>query len=104
FGLTSKANALGELRHDAEAIVVADAVVDRFGSDDDPEIRERVAWALIGRALRLLARGRVGESLRSFDEVVARFEDDEDRDVRVAVAWARRSRSTGLRAVGWLPA
>lgn len=63
-------------------------MVTRFGSDTDPELRVRVASALLLGGFALDELNRREEAIDAYNEVVARFGSDIDPELRELVAKA----------------
>lgn len=57
-------------------------VVDRFGQDDAPEMRERVARALCNAGVVLREQGRVEEALARYRQIVQRNDKDDAPGLR----------------------
>jgi tetratricopeptide (TPR) repeat protein len=78
-----------------EAIAVFDEIVQRFGNDTSPAMREQAAEALVRKANLLYILPFKGKALRSegkyeavYDEVVQRFGNDDSPEVRSNAAQA----------------
>ena len=95
--LVNKAIILGMLERSQEAIGVYDEVVERFGDDPTPPLREQVAKALVNKAITLGMLERSQEEIGVYDEVVERFGDDPTPPLReiTNVALQIRSRAGG---------
>ena len=67
---------LGELGRSEEAIAAYDLVLDRYGDDPAPALREQVAEALNNKAGTLAQLGRSEEAVAAYDLVLDRYGDD----------------------------
>jgi tetratricopeptide (TPR) repeat protein len=79
---------LGELGRPSEAVAVYDEVLERYGDDPDPALREHVARALINKAITLGRLDRPSEAVAVCDQVLERYGDDPDPALREHVAKA----------------
>ena len=73
------------------ALPFYEKLITRYGDDPDPVVRQRVAQALVRKAVMLGQLDRHQEELQVYDEVVARYGDDPDPVLRQAVAKAIRT-------------
>jgi tetratricopeptide (TPR) repeat protein len=83
---------LGALGRMTEAIAVYDEIAARFGTADEPVLREQVAKALANKGGRLAALGRLDEAIVADDEVVTRFGTAHEPALREQVAKALLNR------------
>jgi hypothetical protein len=82
-----------ELWKEAEEIY---AHIDReFGSDNSPDIRERVALALYNKGVSMGRRGETKKALDIYDKIDRRYGKDKSPGVREPVASALRGQSWG---------
>ena len=86
--LGDKGIALGRLDRAQDAIVVFDEVVQRYGDDPAPGLREVVAGVLFGKGVRLSQLGRSQDATDVYDELVRRYGDDPASALREHVAKA----------------
>ena len=84
----AKADAHRRLGDFDASIEACDAVIERFGVSDTPDVQVWVARALIGKGT---IQGRLGagkQAIAAYDEVVERFGASDMPDIQVQVAWA----------------
>ncbi|MGH4017726.1 MAG: trypsin-like peptidase domain-containing protein [Pseudonocardiaceae bacterium] len=81
---------LGQLDRSEEELAVYDQVVDRFGQDPAPALREQVAKALFSKGYRLWQLDRSEEAVAVYDQVLDRFGQDPAPALREQVAMVRR--------------
>jgi tetratricopeptide (TPR) repeat protein len=74
WGLRSRQ--LERLGRREEAVVVADEVLARFGDASEPEVRSRLAGAMLTKAAALLGLGRHDDAQATADWVIAHFSGD----------------------------
>ncbi len=84
--LFNKGVTLGKLSRSEEAIAVYDEIDRRYGKDESPGVRERVARALFNKGCRLGVLNRSEEAIAVFDEIDRRYGKDESPGVREQVA------------------
>ena len=88
---------LGELGRSEEAVAAYDQVLDRYGDDPAPALREQAAKALNNKGVTLGDLGRSEEAIAAYDQVLDRYGNDPAlRDVteRTREALARVSSDT----------
>ena len=91
--LVNKSFAQGRLG-DAEAVVkTCDEVVDRFGTDETPELRSQIAWAMVNKAVAQRQIGDAEAAVKICDEVIDRFGADEAPELRSQIALAMVNKS-----------
>jgi tetratricopeptide (TPR) repeat protein len=83
----------GELGRPADALAAFQAVIDRYGDDPAPALREQVAAALYSQGLRLAALGRPADALAAFQQVIDRYGEDPAPALRARVERATTSSS-----------
>ena len=71
-------------------------MVDTFGDDADPVLRQQVAFALSGSAYAKRALGLPEAAVADWDAVVSRFGGDPDLVLRRQVAMALRDKGVAL--------
>jgi hypothetical protein len=80
--LARKAGLLALRERNEEAIVVADAAVERLAAATDGADAFAVAGAMLGEALAFFQEERFEEAVPIFDALVARFGESSDRRLR----------------------
>jgi tetratricopeptide (TPR) repeat protein len=83
-----------------EALARFDEVVQRFGDDPDPEMRQWVAYALGQKAAVVRSSGDREGSLVVRDELIERFGDDSDEYLRAVVSRALDMKARSLIQLG----
>ncbi|MGI9004495.1 MAG: tetratricopeptide repeat protein [Pseudonocardia sp.] len=91
---------LGGLGRSDEAIAVYDQVVDRYGDDETPALREQLAGALYNKAVVLGGLGRSDEAIAVYDQVADRYGDDETPALREQLAEALYNKGVVLGGLG----
>jgi tetratricopeptide (TPR) repeat protein len=84
--LLNKGNKLGELRRTEEAIAAYDDLIARFSKATEPELRDRVVWALNNRSGLLGEPGSRDKGLAILEDLTARFEASTEPEAHEAVA------------------
>ena len=72
----------------ADALAAYQQVVDRYGDDPAPALREQVAAALYNTGIALGKRGRPADALAAYQQVITDYGDDPAPALREAVARA----------------
>lgn len=93
--LISRGNALGATEP-AAAIALYDEVVTRFGEATEPQLREQVAQALIGKAIIMREGGEYEAATIAYGEVVTRFGEATEPELRAWLATALLHRGMAL--------
>lgn len=83
-----------------DALARFDEVVERFGDDPDPEMRQGVAYALGQKAAVVRSSGDREGSLVVRDELIERFGDDSDEYLRAVVSRALDMKARSLIQLG----
>ena len=83
----------GELGRPADALAAFQAVIDRYGEDPAPALREQVAAALRRKGEVLGELGRPAAALAAFQAVIDRYGDDPAPALRARVERATTSSS-----------
>ena len=83
----------GELGRFAEALAAYQQVIDRYGEDPAPALRERVAAALGNQGAMFGNLGRFAEALAAFQQVIDRYGEDPTPKMRKRVERATTSSS-----------
>ena len=91
---------LSQLGRSAEAIVVYDSVVSRFGAASELALREPVARALVNKGVTLSQLGRSDEEIVVYDSVVSRFGETSELALRLKVAGALVNKGFTLGQLG----
>jgi len=91
---------LSQLGRSAEAIVVYDSVVSRFGAASELALREPVARALVNKGIALGQLGRSDEEIVVCDSVVSRFGEASELALREQVAGALVNKGIALGQLG----
>jgi TolA-binding protein len=79
---------LGELGRSADALAAYQQVIDRYGDDPAPALREQVAKALLNTGVELGVLGRPADAVAAYQQVINRYGDDPAPALREAVARA----------------
>jgi hypothetical protein len=80
--------------------IAYDRLIDRYGDDESPALREQVALALRNKGVALAGLGRQEEAVAVHALAVERFGDDESAPVREHVATALTNSAGALRSLG----
>ena len=86
--LFAKASALGQLEQPQDEITVYDEIDRRYGRDDTPGMRERVAGALVNKGFTLGKLEQPQEAIAVYDEIDRRYGKDDTPGLREQVASA----------------
>ena len=70
------------------AISAYDLLINRYGDDDAPEVREQVAKALFNKGVTLGKMDRLDDEVAAYKELAERYGDDDAPEVREKVAKA----------------
>ena len=91
--LATKASALLGLDRHADALVVWDEILKRFGTNNSPTIVDMVSGALVGKGAALIGLTRFEEALEVWDDVLGRpiCSDDPTVEHPFSVALAQKS-------------
>ena len=73
-----------------------DELLRRFGESDDPELRVRVAVALVNKGVALASRDHNEAAVETYDEVLRRFGERDGPELRVHVASALFNKGVAL--------
>jgi tetratricopeptide (TPR) repeat protein len=84
---------LGNLGRFAEALAAYKQVIDRYGEDPAPALRERVAAALGNQGAMFGALGRFAEALAAYQQVIDRYGEDPAPVLRARVERATTASS-----------
>jgi tetratricopeptide (TPR) repeat protein len=83
----------GELGRPADALAAFQQVIDRYGDDPAPALRERVAAALGNQGAMFGTLGRPAEALGAYQQVIDRYGEDPAPKMRRRVERATTSSS-----------
>jgi tetratricopeptide (TPR) repeat protein len=83
----------GELGRPADALAAFQQVIDRYGEDPAPALRERVAAALGNQGAMFSNLGRFAEALAAYQQVIDRYGEDPAPALREWVEKATTSSS-----------
>ena len=83
----------GELGRPADALAAYQQVIDRYGDDPAPALRERVAAALYTQGVVFGNLGRFAEALAAYQQVIDRYGEDPTPKMRKRVERATTSSS-----------
>jgi tetratricopeptide (TPR) repeat protein len=84
----------------AQAIAGCQEVVERFADEDEPGVRERVAYARLLEGLSLARLGRREQAIAVYDDLIARYGGSTDAKTGLRVAWALSNRGVMLKRLG----
>jgi len=98
--LLNKGITLGKMEKNAEAIIIYNEVVLRFGEATEASLREQVAKALVNKGLSLGQMEKNAEAIAIYDEVVRRFSEATEASLREQVAKALVNKGLTLGRVG----
>ena len=98
--LFNKGVALGQADDVQGAIDAYQLVVDRFGNDTEPAIREQVARALFNKGIALGQAGDVQGAINTYQLIFDRFGNDTDPAIREQVAKALVNKGVTLGQAG----
>jgi len=84
------------LKRNEDAIKAYNELVRRFGDDETPAVREKVATGMVNKGDVLVDLKREEDAIKAFDEVVRRFGNDEVPAVREKVARGMVNKGVGL--------
>ncbi len=99
--------ALGRLGRRQDGLAVCDRLTGLFGQSSDPELRARVAWAMVNKGCFLQELGRDREAVAVYEEVHRRFAGSTEataaylagrRNMRIALS--RLGRTSEAAAIG----
>ncbi len=79
----------GELGRSEDEVAVYEQVLDRYGADPTPALRERVARALVNKGFRLGELGRSEDAVAVYEQVLDRYGADPTPALRAVVERAR---------------
>ena len=96
LGAVAVGETLGELGRSVDAVAVYQDLVDRFGDDPTPAVREHVAGALLNKGVALDRLDQPADAVAAYDQVADRFGDDPTPAVREQVAKALVNKGTVL--------
>jgi tetratricopeptide (TPR) repeat protein len=82
----NKGITLGRLNRPEEAITTYDEMIARFADATDPELREKVAKALLYKGITLGQLNRPEEAITTCEQMIARFADATEPELREQVA------------------
>lgn len=102
--MSLKRDVLTGLQELDAACAVDGEIIAEFGEVLEPELRQRVAFALAHRAHTLLRADRVGEALQDSDELLRRFRGEDDPVVVERTSRLLLSQARSLIRVGSPPA
>src|SRR5207248_1501367 len=94
--LVERADELREGHRESEAVGVCDEVLDRFGQSVHIQVQERVASALLTKAIALESVQGDEAALAVYDELLRRFSKTNDPETLVDLAWALYDRALVL--------
>ncbi|MDB5763226.1 MAG: tol-pal system protein YbgF [Herminiimonas sp.] len=93
--LFGRAFLLGTLGKIEEEIAGYNEIVQRFGADTTPGVREQVTRGMNNKGFRLGQQGKADEEIAVYNEIVQRFGADTTPGVREQVALAMNSNQSG---------
>lgn len=89
--------AISQARIDLDkGLAELDALIDAYGRDEAPEIREEVAHAMFSRAFFLHQNGRLNEALIAYDAFLDAFSNSDEPNIRAQVAGVLSNKSVLL--------
>ena len=88
----AKGVALDDLNRPQDAIAVYDALIARFGEESGAEIREQVAWAMIGKGESQGKMNRSEDAIAAYDALITRFGSVSEPEIRKHVAKAKQAK------------
>jgi tetratricopeptide (TPR) repeat protein len=71
----------------SQTVRICDELIRRFGSDDNPDVREQIAEALVWKGMSLQLQRMFGSAVEAYDELVSRFDNDIALTIRAQVVW-----------------
>lgn len=88
----------GDMNDDENEINEYDLIFEKFGNNNNIEVRKSVAMALFNKGNKLISIGRGGEAISAFNDLISRFAASEDGDLVRAVvkASANKGRQLGI--------
>lgn len=92
--------ALSDGGHHIETIAASDQAEQRFGDTNDPDVRERLAYALLLKGLSLSALERDNDAIQVYHGLIDRLGDSAEPKTRRHVAWALNNRAFALKQLG----
>lgn len=98
--LQEKARLLMATGRPAEAVVVADALIEHAEDQADPKQVVHLAEALVAKGTALVSEGRCEEAVEVLDEMIKHFEDAFEPALRKQVTLALNSMVTALAQLG----
>jgi tetratricopeptide (TPR) repeat protein len=100
FAMFKKAYALGKLFKHNDAIAAYDALIERFGSNDRPEIQEDVATAFNNKGSVLGKFGNHNDAIAAFEAVIERYSSSDRPEIQEPVAMALFNKGVALSKLG----
>ncbi|XKH56421.1 hypothetical protein LG293_14815 [Citricoccus nitrophenolicus] len=91
---------LGELGRVEEEVLAYTELVQRYGEDQAPRVREQVAAGLLNRGVMLGKLGRGEEEVLAYTELVQRYGEDQGARVRERVAAGLTNKGVRLGKLG----
>ncbi len=100
MALRNKGITLSDRGRPTEALETYEAIIQRFGEDPNPTLREETAKSLVNKGVVLGELGRPDEAIAAYDEIVQRFGDDPSPVLREQTALALVNKGVALSTRG----
>ncbi len=103
FARFNEAYALGKLGRQQDAIAAYDAVIERYDSKNEPELREWAVIARVNKGVELAQSEKLKEAIDVWDDVIQRYEDSTEPTLQAHVINARFKKAHVLGQLGRRP-
>lgn len=83
-----------------EAIKVYDSIITQYGEDNEADVREQVAAALLNKGVTLSKLGQSDDAINVYDSIISKYGADSNVDMRELVAKAFTNKAVNLSRLG----